>query len=53
MHQYDLLKVHSGYINSLIDGNLAIVHNDALILTKSGRLLADTIASDLFASFPS
>ena len=35
MHQYDLLKVHSGYINSLIDGNLAIVHNEALILSRA------------------
>lgn len=52
-HQYDLLKIHGGYINSLVDGNLAIVDNDALILTRKGRLLADKIASDLFASFPS
>jgi oxygen-independent coproporphyrinogen-3 oxidase len=48
-HEYDLLVIHRAYIDSLIDGNLAILSNDTLILTKSGRLLADKIASDLFA----
>lgn len=46
---YDLLQVHSRYVNALIEGDLAVVKDDALILTKSGRLLADRIASDLFA----
>jgi oxygen-independent coproporphyrinogen-3 oxidase len=48
-YQYDLLQVHRAYVNRLIDGNLAVVSNDTLILTRSGRLLADKIASDLFA----
>ena len=48
-HNYDLLYVHRAYVDHLIKGNLAILVNEALILTKSGRLLADKIASDLFA----
>jgi oxygen-independent coproporphyrinogen-3 oxidase len=52
-HHYDLLMVHSGYVNNLVERKLAIVHNDALILTRKGRLLADRIASDLFTSLPS
>ncbi len=48
-HQYDLLNIHHAYIDRLIDGNLAVLTNDTLILTRSGRLLADKIASDLFA----
>jgi oxygen-independent coproporphyrinogen-3 oxidase len=47
-HAYDLLATHRAYVDSLIDGNLAVLSNDILILTKSGRLLADKIASDLF-----
>lgn len=47
-HEYDLLQVHHKYVNNLIAGNLAVVNNDTLILTASGRLLADKIASDLF-----
>jgi coproporphyrinogen III oxidase-like Fe-S oxidoreductase len=41
--------IHRAYVDSLIDGNLAVLSNDTLILTKFGRLLADKIASDLFA----
>jgi oxygen-independent coproporphyrinogen III oxidase len=48
-YEYDLLQVHGRYIDSLIAGNLAFVNDDALILTRTGRLLADKIASDLFA----
>lgn len=48
-YQYDLLQVHYTYVNRLIDSKLAVVNNDTLILTRSGRLLADKIASDLFA----
>ena len=48
-YQYDLLHVHCTYVNRLIDSKLAVVNNDTLILTRSGRLLADKIASDLFA----
>lgn len=48
-HKYDLLEIHRAYVDGLIDGNLAVVRDDTLILTKSGRLLADKIAADLFA----
>ena len=47
-HQYDLLQLHGDYVNRLLDNNLAILTKETLILTKSGRLLADKIASDLF-----
>ena len=49
-HQYDLLQMHGPYIKQLIDSNLAVVTDQSLILTKSGRLLADKIAADLFAT---
>jgi oxygen-independent coproporphyrinogen-3 oxidase len=48
-HQYDLLKIHGHYVQNLIDGKYAVIANESLILTKSGRLLADKIASDLFS----
>jgi oxygen-independent coproporphyrinogen III oxidase len=48
-YKYDLLRVHHAYVNRLVDSKLAVVDNDTLILTRSGRLLADKIASDLFA----
>jgi oxygen-independent coproporphyrinogen-3 oxidase len=48
-HDYDLLKVHRAYVDHLLKGNLAVLENNTLILTRSGRLLADKIASDLFA----
>lgn len=47
-HQHDLLKIHSQYIQKLIDSNYALISDESLILTKKGRLLADKIASDLF-----
>lgn len=47
-HQYDLLQLHGHYIQRLIDNKLAILTKERLILTKSGRLLADSIASYLF-----
>ncbi|HZI24047.1 MAG TPA: radical SAM family heme chaperone HemW, partial [Chryseolinea sp.] len=48
-HQYDLLKFHGDYVQNLILGGYAALTNETLILTKSGRLLADKIASDMFA----
>jgi coproporphyrinogen III oxidase-like Fe-S oxidoreductase len=45
-----LLQMHGPYIKQLIDSNLAVVTDQSLILTKSGRLLADKIAADLFAT---
>jgi len=47
-HQYDLLQLQGDYVTRLLDNNLAILSKESLILTKSGRLLADKIASDLF-----
>ncbi len=49
-YQFDLLQIHGPYIKQLIDSNLAVVSDQSLILTKSGRLLADKIAADLFAT---
>jgi len=47
-HQYDLLTIHANYVQKLIENGYASLTNETLILTKSGRLLADKIASDLF-----
>jgi oxygen-independent coproporphyrinogen III oxidase len=47
-HQYDLLTIHGKYVQKLLENGHALLSNETLILTKSGRLLADKIASDLF-----
>jgi len=47
-HRYDLLTIHANYVQKLIENGYASLTNETLILTKSGRLLADKIASDLF-----
>ena len=47
-HQYDLLTIHGNYVQKLVENRHALLSNETLILTKSGRLLADKIASDLF-----
>ena len=49
-YDYDVQRIHRPYLDLLISGNLAIAHKGTLILTRSGRLLADKIASDLFAA---
>lgn len=48
LYQYDLLADHGQYIKSLCEQKFALLQNDTLQLTKSGKLLADKIASDLF-----
>jgi oxygen-independent coproporphyrinogen-3 oxidase len=48
-HGYHMEVKNQGYLNRIIEGRLAIVENDILRLTRSGKLLADKIASDLFA----
>ncbi|WP_276367849.1 radical SAM family heme chaperone HemW [Chryseolinea sp. H1M3-3] len=48
-YQYDLLKLHGDYVSRLVDHKHALLSNETLILTKSGRLLADKIAADLFS----
>lgn len=45
---FNLMNEHEVYVNSLIENNLARLENETLILTKSGKLFADKIASDLF-----
>jgi oxygen-independent coproporphyrinogen-3 oxidase len=45
---YDLLKDHASYIDSLTAKDLIAFHDHHLKLTKTGKLLADKIASDLF-----
>jgi oxygen-independent coproporphyrinogen III oxidase len=46
---YNLPEIHFPYIKTLVESNLAVLVNDNLTLTKSGKLLADKIAADLFA----
>lgn len=48
LYQYDLFADHEQYIKSLCEQKFALLQNDTLLLTKSGKLLADKIASDLF-----
>jgi oxygen-independent coproporphyrinogen-3 oxidase len=48
-YQFDLLKIHGNYVQKLIENGHATLTSETLILTKSGRLLADKIASDLFS----
>jgi oxygen-independent coproporphyrinogen-3 oxidase len=42
------LEEYQSYINTLLDNLLAELRGNQLVLTKSGKLLADKIASDLF-----
>lgn len=45
---YDLLVDRNLYLQTLIEGKLAVLEGKKLKLTKKGKLLADKIASDLF-----
>lgn len=45
---YDILENHPEMIRELISRKLAFIENNFLILTRSGRLLADKIIADLF-----
>jgi len=47
---YDLLKVNTAYIQSLLNDGYLTSTDEVLLLTRQGKLLADKIASDLFAS---
>ncbi len=49
-HQHDLVTHHADYIKSLLSDNRATLVNQTLVLTRSGKLVADQIASDLFIS---
>lgn len=46
---YDVLSIHGHYLDSLRAQRLAFIENDILILSRTGKLLADKISSDLFA----
>jgi oxygen-independent coproporphyrinogen III oxidase len=48
-YKFDLLKIHGNYVQKLLENGHAMLTSESLILTKSGRLLADKIASDLFS----
>ena len=47
---YDLIEQCQPYINQLLDKKLITLENAVLKLTQTGKLLADKISSDLFAS---
>jgi oxygen-independent coproporphyrinogen-3 oxidase len=49
-YEYDLKKINSAYIQSLVDEGYVMLSDETLFLTRQGKLLADKIASDLFAS---
>ncbi|WKZ59736.1 MAG: radical SAM family heme chaperone HemW [Cyclobacteriaceae bacterium] len=45
---YDLAEQNSAYLQELMQQKLIVVENEVITLTRSGKLLADKIASDLF-----
>ncbi len=45
---YDLAEENSVYLQELMQQKLIVIDNDVITLTRSGKLLADKIASDLF-----
>jgi oxygen-independent coproporphyrinogen-3 oxidase len=45
---HDLADQNSVYLQELIQQKLTVVENEVITLTRSGKLLADKIASDLF-----
>jgi len=47
---YDLLKENQQALDTLLNHELVVITNDILMLTQKGKLLADKIASDLFAA---
>jgi len=48
--QFDVLRENKAYLSLLQEKNLASLENHRLILTRTGKLLADQIAADLFVS---
>lgn len=48
-HGYDIRTINPDYLDNIMGAKLAILDNHTLKLTRSGKLLADKIASDLFA----
>lgn len=49
-YDYDLKKINSDYIQSLVKLGYVTLSGEILILNRQGKLMADKIASDLFAS---
>ena len=49
-YDYDLIKINSAYIQSLLNNDYLTYTDEVITLTRQGKLLADKIASDLFAS---
>ena len=47
-HNFDLLNSNESYLNKLLEDGKVVLQNEVLMLTHSGKLLADRIASDLF-----
>jgi len=47
-YSFDPFSQREKYLHQIVDQKLAIVNDEILMLTRSGRLLADKIASDLF-----
>jgi len=47
---YDLLTENKEYVSRLLSKQLVTLENEILKLTNTGKLLADKISSDLFAS---
>jgi oxygen-independent coproporphyrinogen III oxidase len=48
--KYDLIKKNEPYLDQLVKEKLIEISHDRLILTRTGKLVADRIASDLFAA---
>jgi oxygen-independent coproporphyrinogen-3 oxidase len=48
-YEYDLKKKNESYIDQLVKETMIEIVEDRLILTRAGKLVADRIASDLFA----
>lgn len=48
MYNYDILELHPQYISDLLENGFAVLQDNHLTLTRTGKLLADKIASDLF-----
>ncbi len=48
--QFDVFQENKAYLTALQEKKLASIENNTLTLTRTGKLLADQIASDLFVN---
>jgi oxygen-independent coproporphyrinogen-3 oxidase len=48
--QFDVLQENKAYLTVLLEKKLAWIENNTLTLTRSGKLVADQIAADLFVN---